>query len=229
MSEITRDLHANGVQGVMTDYEEKLYQLGTPINRCVATKVELPDVPVLEGLRCRLPDYDIRPVKEGDLPAVLSLLESDPDYFALDGKLPSLDSLRADLSALPPRCIMEQKHYVAFWREGTPEAVLDWVEGYPRERTLWVGFFLVKKSLQGQGLGKRLMSALPGAAYDGGMDSLRLACLENNETGHRFWEAMGFRDLRKGETLTGQNSAVWVMERLSAPDGDESSSEERAV
>lgn len=73
------------------------------------------------------------------------------------------------------------------------------------------------------------MSALPGAAYDGGMDSLRLACLENNETGHRFWEAMGFRDLRKGETLTGQNSAVWVMERLSAPDGDESSSEERAV
>ena len=61
------------------------------------------------------------------------------------------------------------------------------------------------------------------------MDSLRLACLENNETGHRFWEAMGFRDLRKGETLTGQNSAVWVMERLSAPDGDESSSEERAV
>ena len=42
-------------------------------------------------------------------------------------------------------------------------------------------------------------------------------------------QAMGFRDLRKGETLTGQNSAVWVMERLSAPDGDESSSEERAV
>ena len=229
LSEITRDLHANGVQGVMTDYEEKFYQLGTPINRCVGTKVELPDVPVLEGLRCRLPDYDIRPLEEGDLPAVLSLLESDPDYFALDGKLPSLDSLRADLSALPPRCIMEQKHYVAFWREGTPEAVLDWVEGYPRERTLWVGFFLVKKSLQGQGLGKRLMSALPGAAWDGGMDSLRLACLENNETGHRFWEAMGFRDLRKGETLTGQNSAVWVMERLSAPDGDESSSEERAV
>lgn len=79
-----------------------------------------------------MPDYDIRPVEEEDLPAVLSLLESDPDYFALDGKLPSLDSLRADLSALPPRCIMEQKHYVAFWREGTPEAVLDWVEGLPQ-------------------------------------------------------------------------------------------------
>jgi tRNA (guanine-N7-)-methyltransferase len=38
LSEVTRDLHAGGVQGVMTDYEEKFYQLGTPINRCVGTK-----------------------------------------------------------------------------------------------------------------------------------------------------------------------------------------------
>lgn len=38
LSEVTRDLHANGVCGVMTDYEEKFHQMGTPINRCVGTK-----------------------------------------------------------------------------------------------------------------------------------------------------------------------------------------------
>ena len=38
LSEVTRDLHANGICGVMTDYEEKFHQLGTPINRCVGTK-----------------------------------------------------------------------------------------------------------------------------------------------------------------------------------------------
>ena len=42
LSEVTRDLHANGVQGVMTDYEEKFHLLGTPINRCVATVGPLP-------------------------------------------------------------------------------------------------------------------------------------------------------------------------------------------
>lgn len=31
---LTRDLHANGPVGIMTGYEEKFYQLGTPINRC---------------------------------------------------------------------------------------------------------------------------------------------------------------------------------------------------
>ena len=31
---LTRDLHAGGVVGIMTGYEEKFHELGTPINRC---------------------------------------------------------------------------------------------------------------------------------------------------------------------------------------------------
>lgn len=38
LSEVTRDLHEHGVQGIMTDYEEKFYNLGQPIHRCVGTK-----------------------------------------------------------------------------------------------------------------------------------------------------------------------------------------------
>ena len=39
LSEVTDDLHADGVQGVMTDYEAKFHELGTPIHRLVATMV----------------------------------------------------------------------------------------------------------------------------------------------------------------------------------------------
>ena len=31
---LTRDLHANGIVGITTGYEEKFHALGTPINRC---------------------------------------------------------------------------------------------------------------------------------------------------------------------------------------------------
>ncbi len=31
---LTRDLHKDGITGIMTGYEEKFYALGTPINRC---------------------------------------------------------------------------------------------------------------------------------------------------------------------------------------------------
>lgn len=42
LSEVTRNLHENGVNGVMTDYEEKFHLQGMPINRCVGTMGELP-------------------------------------------------------------------------------------------------------------------------------------------------------------------------------------------
>lgn len=37
LSEVTHHLHEHGPVGVMTDYEEKFHQLGTPINRLVAS------------------------------------------------------------------------------------------------------------------------------------------------------------------------------------------------
>lgn len=46
LSEVTNDLHRDGVQGVMTDYEAKFSAMGVPINRCVATKGDLPDPPI---------------------------------------------------------------------------------------------------------------------------------------------------------------------------------------
>ena len=39
LSEVTRDLHADGPVGVMTDYEAKFHAEGKNINRCVATMV----------------------------------------------------------------------------------------------------------------------------------------------------------------------------------------------
>ena len=40
LKEITNDLHANGVCGVMTDYEAKFHAGGIPINRLVAVKCD---------------------------------------------------------------------------------------------------------------------------------------------------------------------------------------------
>lgn len=50
LSEITRNLHEAGIQGVMTDYEEKFYLQGTHINRCVGTKKHLDAEPVFQQI-----------------------------------------------------------------------------------------------------------------------------------------------------------------------------------
>jgi len=214
LSQVTRDLHGHGVQGVMTDYEEKFHALGTPINRCVGTMAALPDVPLLDGLARRLPGWEARPVAGDDIPAVLSLFQSDPAYFALEGPQPDAGSVRRDMSSLPPRCSPEQKHYLALWRDGAPWAVLDLVEGYPRERSLFVGLCFLSPALRRQGAGREIMDAALRAAAGAGLDCARLACLKNNPAGHAFWRAMGFGDLRESHLLREPHAPVWIMERL---------------
>ena len=44
-TQVTDDLHRDGIQGVMTDYEAKFHAMGAPIHRCVAVKGELPPQP----------------------------------------------------------------------------------------------------------------------------------------------------------------------------------------
>ncbi|MCD8321395.1 MAG: tRNA (guanosine(46)-N7)-methyltransferase TrmB [Oscillospiraceae bacterium] len=49
LEEATHDLHQNGPTGVMTDYEQRFYEQGVPICRCVAYKREdRPATPVPE-------------------------------------------------------------------------------------------------------------------------------------------------------------------------------------
>ncbi len=47
INNLTRNLHENGIVGIMTGYEEKFHALGTPINRCevVCTPFDLSKVP----------------------------------------------------------------------------------------------------------------------------------------------------------------------------------------
>lgn len=214
LSEVTRNLHEHGVQGVMTDYEEKFHALGTPINRCVGTMEALPDVPLVDGLARRLAGWEIRPVTGDDVASVLALFQTDPDFFALNPPQPTAASIQEDLTNLPPRCAIEQKHYLALWRDGTPQAVLDLVEGYPRERTFYVGLLFLAPELRRQGRGREIMDAVLQAAGDAGMDRAQLACLLNNPVGHDFWRAMGFGDLRQDKLLGETAAPVWVMERL---------------
>ena len=210
---VVRDADLKPLTTFAVPAKAKFYAEGLPINRCVGTKVALPDVPVLEALGQRLPQFEIRSVGEEDLTTVLALMEGNAPYYEIQSQeMPSLRSIREDMAALPPRCTQEQKHYVGLWQDGKLVGVLDLVEGYPRERTLWVGFLMVAAPLHRQGVGRTIVQALPGAAADAGMDSIRLGCLKGNTKGHDFWLAMGFQDLRDGEVRGG--SAVWIMEQL---------------
>ena len=48
LREVTRNLHENGVTGVMTNYEARFHEQGIPIHRCVAVKTKAEHDPLPE-------------------------------------------------------------------------------------------------------------------------------------------------------------------------------------
>ena len=60
LREITRDLHASGPTGIMTNYEAKFYEQGVPIHRCVALKTKAEHAPLPEPEK-RRPAPEDRP------------------------------------------------------------------------------------------------------------------------------------------------------------------------
>ena len=69
LSEVTKDLHANGPVGIMTDYEAKFHEQGQPIFRCVGTMVPWEETfPTdIRRLRERWLDAFTEGVSEADL------------------------------------------------------------------------------------------------------------------------------------------------------------------
>ena len=147
-----------------------------------------------------------------DAPQVLAFLRSRMDYFACVGEELTLESVREGRTVHPPHTQAGQKWYVGLWRAGKLCAVADLVAGYPDGETLFIGLFVVGAGAQGKGLGRRLIEELSARAGARGGRRMRLGCVEENQAGHKFWLAQGFRDVERKEGAH-HGRTLLVMER----------------
>lgn len=189
LSEVTRDLHAGGRTGVMTDYEEKFVAQGIPICRCVATKQALGDIPLPRGMADRMAQWEVRPLEDADEPACEALRRACGC---------------ASRDPLPPRAEEDRRATLGFWRGGRLAAVLEVVEGYPRERTLWIQALSVSPEYRDGGLGEAIVSALRESAKDAGYHQMRV----EGERDAAFWETAGFRRLDQTGAHNGSDRTV---------------------
>ena len=79
----------------------------------------------------------------------------------IKGRNMNIDSIKSDMTALPPKKTLEDKYYVGYFDDaGNLIAVMDFIDKYPDERTAFIGFFMVNADFQGRGIGSFLISEL---------------------------------------------------------------------
>ncbi len=133
----------------------------------------------------------LRRLEKEDIPAVLALCRTNPQFYRHCPPDPCEEGILADMQALPPGKTLQDKHYLGIWQDGRLAAVWDLILSFPDERTAFWGFFMVDAALQGKGFGSEVVRALCGLLQPH-FDHVRLGYVSTNDQSRQFWHKNGF-------------------------------------
>ena len=135
---------------------------------------------------------DWRPLTEGDLPELLEFCRANEEYYSYIKCTPDLESMRQQLVALPQETTMEQKYFMGLWEAGRLMAILDLILDWPQIGTAYIGWFMVARALQRNGVGKHLIEGITDGLTERDYKRVRIGCVKDNLPGMMFWQACGF-------------------------------------
>ncbi len=134
---------------------------------------------------------ELRRLEQEDVPAILALCRTNPQFYRHCPPAPCEESILADMQALPPGKTLQDKYYLGILQNGRLAAVWDLILAFPDERTAFWGFFMVDAALQGQGFGSEVVQALCGLLRPH-FDHVRLGFVSTNGQSRHFWHKNGF-------------------------------------
>ena len=210
ISELTRDLHENGVVGVMTDYEAKFHAEGVPIKRLVATKADTTKTSA-DGAVPRLRDAalpDARGFQKPTHPAlrlVPSTKELTRAFYRVFAHDPALfeDESRLvpyvyDEAAVDAKFEERQKrvnnspYFILLGDEVIGELVLKNLD--EKEKSCELGICLVNDSVKNKGYGTAAERLALEKAFDElGLETVLADCLLKNTRSQHVLQKLGFR------------------------------------
>lgn len=158
---------------------------------------------ILEALQKKIPEYNIKIVTENTIEDVLKLMQSNQYYCSKTQQHEvTKEECIEDIQSIPPGVDYSKKTYVVFYEENGCIALVDFVEGYPNEKTGYLGLLLLDANLHRRGTGKKILNCLLSIAKEEGFQYMELACHECNARGFAFWSKMGFKEIRKSKRET---------------------------
>lgn len=140
------------------------------------------------------PAYQVRRLKEADVPAIFDLMCGNPLFYkySVQTSCAQRERITEDIRALPPGTTAEQKYYVGLFDDAGLLAVLDLIDGYPEAEIAYIGFFMMRADAQGKGIGSRIIVELLAELKTLGFAAVRLGIDKGNPQSTHFWLKNGF-------------------------------------
>jgi GNAT superfamily N-acetyltransferase len=149
-----------------------------------------------------LPDSSFRctEMPAESIPRLQRFFEDNPEYhFAVEGRPPPPGTARELFESLPPAgWPFERKWLLEFSAAGGEmTAMADVISNLFVDGVWHIGLFVVATPLHGRGAAHGIYNDLEDWMREGGARWLRLGVVEGNARAERFWERLGYVEVRR--------------------------------
>lgn len=160
--------------------------------------------------------FTVRRLSPKDEHEVLELYLNNAEYFGYFSTEPTLETVKEDMFALPPGKTMQDKFFIGFFdRNGISDdklcAVMDIIDKYPDDESIFIGLLMVAASEQNKGKGSKIVTELCEGLKEYGYRKVKLGFIKSNVKAKCFWLKNDF--LPTGKEYLHDNYTVVEAER----------------
>ena len=143
--------------------------------------------------------YDVRRLKEDDVDVILRICQENSQFYRYCQAEASREEILNDMHIVPPGKDLSSKYYIGFFQGNELIAVMDLIDGYPKEDIAYIGFFMMKKEYQGKQIGTSIISEAADYLRKIGYSVIRLGIDKENPQSNHFWKKNGFRVIQEAD------------------------------
>lgn len=156
-------------------------------------------------------EYAVKKLTNDDVDDIYRLCIKNELYYQHCPPLVTKESILEDMVVLPPNKTLNDKYYVGFYQENKLIAIMDLIDGYPEKSIIFIGFFMIEKTIQNQGIASNIINDLVNYLKTLNYQEIRLAWVKTNPQAKHFWLKNHFVALK--ETISNTNDQVILASR----------------
>ena len=142
-------------------------------------------------------NYLIRKLYDSDSESIVELCKDNMQFYKYCELKPTKEQILHDLHITPPGIDISSKYYIGFYQKDVLVAVMDLIDGYPKQDFAFIGFFMMNKDFQGKKIGTAIISELTIYLKVIGKTAIRLAINKDNPQSNHFWKKNGFNVIKE--------------------------------
>jgi len=154
--------------------------------------------------------YEVKELTTHDSDEIFLLCKENKEYYKHFFNDITKDGVIDDLFEIPIIINKDDKHVLGFYDNCQLIAILDLVDKYPNDNTLYIGLFMLDVDYQNKGIGTMIINDLVDYATNNNYKGIRLAWIIENDKAKNFWMKNGFYPL--GEKITKNKKPIKVTE-----------------